>query len=118
MSNVNIYKCKPRQARKFIIQCLDAGLVPYVRGSPGVGKSSIMRSIAEDFSLHMIDHRLSTSEPTDMTGLPKFVGDYAHFAPFTEIFPIKTTPIPAGKRGWIIFLDEFNAAKRDVQAAA
>lgn len=118
MSNVNIYKCKPRQARRFIIQCLEAGLVPYLRSSPGMGKSSIIKSIAQDFEFHLIDHRLSTSEPTDMTGLPKFNGEGAHFAPFTEIFPIQSTPLPKGKRAWMIFLDEFNAAKRDVQAAA
>ena len=118
MSNPAIYKCTPRQARRFVIQCMESGLVPYLRGSPGVGKSSIMKDIANDFNLHLIDHRLSTSEPTDMTGLPKFNGEYAHFAPFTEIFPVASTPIPNGKQGFLLFLDEFNAAKRDVQAAA
>lgn len=115
----NLYKCKPRQARKFIIDCVRAGLVPFLQSSPGMGKSSIVRSVAKDFNLAMIDHRLSTSEPTDMTGLPHF-NQYgqATFAPFSDLFPIEGTKVPDGKEGWLVFLDEFNAAPRTVQAAS
>lgn len=115
----NSYKCKPRQARKFIIDCIKAGLVPYLKSSPGMGKSAIMKSVAEDFGMEMIDHRLSTSEPTDMTGLPYFTKEgHAHFAPFTEIFPVQGMDTPAGKHGWMVFLDEFPSAPKSVQAAA
>lgn len=114
-----LFKCKPRQARKFIIECIQAGLVPFIQSSPGIGKSAIVRSIAQDFSLELIDHRLSTSEPTDMTGLPRFdqFGN-AYFAPFVELFPLEDSEIPPGKEGWLLFLDEFNSAPRAVQAAA
>lgn len=115
----NLYKCKPRQAKKFIIECIQAGLVPFLQSSPGMGKSSITRSIADDFRLKLIDHRLSTSEPTDMTGLPHF-NQYgqACYAPFGEIFPVEGTELPDGKEGWLLFLDEANAAPRSVQAAS
>lgn len=119
-----LYKCTPRQARKFIIECLDAGLVPFLQGSPGIGKSSIVRSIAQDFLLWLIDHRVSTSEPTDATGLPKFDADgFAHYAPFKDIFPLAgVSQLPKNlkgqlMRGWLIFLDEFNAAPNKVQVA-
>jgi hypothetical protein len=34
------------------------------------------------------------------------------------MFPTEDTPIPAGKQGWLLFLDEFNSAGKAVQAAA
>ena len=114
----NIYRCKPRQARRFIVDCIQAGLVPSLISSPGVGKSTICRSIAKDFRLKLIDHRLSTSEPTDMTGLPRFMPNgRARFAPFEDLFPLEGDPIPEGFDGWMLFLDEANAAPRGVQAA-
>ncbi len=112
----DIYSCTPRQARSAIVDCIQAGLVPFVKSSPGIGKSTIMRSINDQFNLHMIDHRASTSAPEDLSGLPRFVDGQATFAPF-DIFPIVGTPIPKGKDGWMIFLDEFNSAPNSVQAA-
>lgn len=114
----SFFRCTPRQARRLILQILQAGLVPYIQSSPGMGKSSIIRSICEDMGWVMIDHRLSTSDPTDLTGLPFFVDGQAKFMPFTELFPIEGMEIPEGMNGWLIFLDEFNSAPRSVQAAA
>lgn len=114
----SLYRCNPRQIRDFVKEILYAGLVPFVKGSPGVGKSSIFGSVAEELALWMIDHRLSTSDPTDLNGLPNFVNGMARFAPFQELFPLENTPLPDGKQGWMIFLDEFNSAKKDVQAAS
>lgn len=116
--SANLYRCSPRQVRNFIKDILYAGLVPYVRSSPGMGKSSIFSSIAEELNLKIIDHRLSTSDPTDLSGLPQFVNGYARFAPFAELFPTENTSLPTGKDGWMIFLDEFNAAPKLVQAAS
>lgn len=118
MSEVNIYKCTPRKVRKFVEECFYAGLVPYVQSSPGMGKSSIFASIAKDLELKLIDHRLSTSAPEDMSGLPKFdENGFAKFMPFAELFPIESMPLPEGKQGWMLFLDEFNSASKPVQAA-
>ncbi|MEQ1950885.1 AAA family ATPase [Mesorhizobium yinganensis] len=102
-------------------------VVPMVKSSPAMGKSSIVRSIAAEFNMELIDVRLSTAVPEDLTGLPRFreildangnvVRTIAEFVPF-EQFPTEDTPLPPGKDGWILFLDEFNSAKREVQAAA
>lgn len=113
----DIYNCTPRQARAMIVDCIQAGLVPFVKSSPGLGKSSIMKSIAKEFNLFVIDHRLSTSAPEDLSGLPRFVDGVATFTPF-DIFPIETTPVPAGYDGWMIFLDEANSGTKMVQAAS
>jgi hypothetical protein len=124
MSN-DLYRCTPRQLRGFITDCLYAGLVPFVQSSPGVGKSSIMKMVADDLSLKLIDHRLSTSAPEDLSGLPRFdENGEARFAPFADLFPLENTPLPRDKngdqthQGWMLFLDEFNSGAKSVQAAA
>ena len=116
---LNIYRCTPRQVKRFVTDVLFAGLVPYVQSSPGMGKSSIMRAIASELNLQLIDHRLSTSAPEDLSGLPRFDEDgKARFSPFADLFPTEDTPLPPGKEGWMLFLDEFNSASKSVQAAA
>lgn len=113
----NLYKCNPTQTEKYAKFVMSKGLVPYVRSSPGIGKSSIFRAIAKAAGLYLIDHRLSTSAPEDLTGLPRFLNDSAEFVPFTELFPIEGMSPPPGYKGWLLFFDEFNAAERQIQAA-
>lgn len=118
-----IYKCTPRQARRFINDIIAAGLVPFLQSSPGLGKSSIMRAVAKEFNLKLIDHRLSTSAPEDLSGLPEFFTNAqgerrARFVPFGDLFPLENDPVPEGFDGWMVFLDEFNSASKSVQAAS
>lgn len=113
-----IYRCTPRQVRGFIIDCFEAGRVPYVKGSPGTGKSSIFNSVAQELNLWKIDNRISTADQTDFNGLPAMSNGFAKFHPFEELFPLETTPIPEGYDGWMIFFDEYNAGQRQVRAAA
>lgn len=117
-SVTNLYRCSPRQVRQMVPEILYAGLVPFIKSSPGLGKSSIVRSTCDELNLAMIDQRISGSEPTDFTGLPKFVGDKARFVPFDELFPVRGTELPKGKDGWMIFLDEFNSGARQTMAAS
>lgn len=125
-AGVNIYRCTPRQTTQFIKDVWEAGLVPNVISSPGMGKSSIFRKNAHDFNLELIDHRVSTSQPEDLTGLPEFrtvnVGTpherrIATFTPF-DLFPIIGTPLPKDKDGWAVFFDEFNSGSKEIQAAS
>lgn len=97
--------------------CLNCHLVPFIQGSPGIGKSDIVKAIAESRKLKVIDVRLSQCDPTDLSGLPRFNGDKAEFVPF-DIFPLEGAAKPKGFDGWLVFLDEINSASRAVQAAA
>lgn len=122
MSENQIYRCTPRQTRMMVEDAIQAGLVPFVQSSPGMGKSSIMRQICDAYNLHLIDHRLSTSAPEDLSGLPEFYTDAnnirrARFCPF-DIFPVEGTPVPDKKDGWMLFLDEANSGTKMVQAAS
>lgn len=116
---IDLYRVNTRQAQSMMVDILQVGLVPYLQSSPGMGKSSIAANISDQLNTKLIDHRLSTSEPTDMTGLPYFKPNgTAAFAPFEEMFPLENTPLPEGKNGWMVLLDEFNSASRETQAAA
>lgn len=111
------FELSPKDLISSINVCLKSGVVPFIQSSPGLGKSSIVKSIAEDKQLELIDLRLSMCDPCDLQGLPRFINNRAEFVPF-DIFPVEDTPIPKGKNGWILFLDEFNSAPKAVQAAA
>lgn len=122
----NLYRSTPRKVRKYVERCLARGVVPFIRSSPGLGKSSIVKSIAKDFNLKVIDQRISTSNPVDFSGLPEFAEKVgrrvATFSQF-DIFPTIDTPLPLddnGKvmEGWVLFLDEFNSGTKLVLAAA
>lgn len=117
-----LYNCTPRQVRAYTVDILQAGLVPFIQSSPGMGKSSIVNQISDDFGMELIDHRLSTSAPEDLSGLPDFYIDEAGnrratFSPF-DLWPLRGQKVPDGKNGWLIFLDEANSATKLVQAAS
>ena len=61
----SLYTVSPRQLFRFLCMVIEAGLVPMVHGSPGIGKSAIMRMVARRYGLKLIDHRASTSAPED-----------------------------------------------------
>ena len=111
----------PSKAKADAIRCVVRGVVPFIQSSPGLGKSSIVREIAQEGNLKVIDVRLSQAAPEDLQGLPmrSMINgvEKAHFVPFNT-FPLATDPIPEGYKGWLLFLDEFNSASRSVQAAA
>ena len=114
---------KISQAISMITKYIKAGLVPMLRGSPGMGKSSIIHQIAAEYNLLVIDLRLSQCDPTDLMGFPNIKGNKAGYVPM-ETFPIEGDPLPINPAtglaydGWILFLDEFNGASIAVQAAA
>ncbi len=78
----------------------------------------MVAQIAKEFNLELLDERASTYTPEDVAGLVNFNENKtkAKFVPL-ENFPLEDTPLPKGKKGWILFLDEFSAAHREVQAS-
>ena len=58
------------KTKEMMQRALDCGLVPMLEGSPGIGKTSYTRETAADFNLKLIDVRLPTLDPTDISGIP------------------------------------------------
>jgi MoxR-like ATPase len=112
------------ELQEALIKDLKVGLTPMVASSPGMGKSDIIRSIAEIFKLKVIDFRVSQCEPVDMQGYPGTISDpninnlYRMTFHIPEYFPIETDNIPDGYEGWLLFLDEFNSGTKQTEAAA
>lgn len=107
-----------RELQEHIVTIFKAGLVPMILGSPGIGKSDIIRQIAKLHNLFVIDLRLSQCDPTDLCGFPIHDGKRMNYAP-PEHFPLQGMDIPpTGYDGWLLFLDEANSASLAVQSAA
>ncbi|MEA3374043.1 MAG: MoxR family ATPase [Campylobacterota bacterium] len=83
----------------------------FLWGPPGIGKSSIVKQIAEKESIGFTDLRLSLMDPTDLKGIP-FYDKHDHQA-------VWASPSFLPKEGsGILFLDELNSAPPAVQASA
>lgn len=104
-------------AHEFIINFIKAGVPVNLIGSPGVGKSDVIKQVAKALNLKVIDFRLSTADPTDLSGLPCIQNGRSAYLP-NECFPITGDAVPDGHDGWLLFLDEITNAPMAVQAAA
>lgn len=82
-------------------------------GSPGIGKSSVVRQLCKDRNIEFIDCRLSQMEPCDVRGLPVPNRDNKCM----DWFVNGMWPRDQNGRG-IIFLDEISACDRSVSVAA
>ena len=109
---------KPSQIQKKLEILVKTGVVPFIKGSPGIGKSAIVRGVAEKFGLKLIDIRASQYEPTDFSGLPTrdVENNKSTYLPFDQL-PIKGDKVPEGYNGYLVFLDEINHARQPVIAA-
>lgn len=83
----------------------------FIWGAPGVGKSSIVKQIAESKGIGFIDLRLALMDPTDLKGIPFYDKD-SHSALWAP-----PAFLPREGEG-ILFLDELNSAPPSVQASA
>ncbi|MEO0326860.1 MAG: AAA family ATPase [Myxococcota bacterium] len=82
-------------------------------GTRGVGKSSIVRQVAEEAGVPLVDLRLTTLEPVDLRG-----AIYADDAQQKTVwFPPEFLPTETDPAG-ILFLDELTAADQRLQISA
>ena len=83
----------------------------FLWGAPGVGKSSIIKQIAQEKNIGFIDLRLALMDPTDLKGIP-FYDKESHTALWAP-----PAFLPRDGAG-ILFLDELNSAPPSVQSSA
>jgi len=94
-----------------ITAMVQAQIPTFVWGPPGIGKSSVVKQVAETNGYEFIDLRLALMDPTDLKGIP-FYDKEQHQA-------LWAPPSFLPKEGsGILFLDELNSAPPAVQASA
>ena len=102
---------KASEIKSSIEAMVEQKIPTFLWGAPGIGKSSIIRQIAEQSGIGFIDLRLSLMDPTDLKGIP-FYDKHEHSA-------VWAAPSFLPKEGeGILFLDELNSAPPAVQASA
>lgn len=112
------YEMNAVELRQALIEDFKIHHVPMVASSPGIGKSGIIRGIAKEFKLKVIDLRVSQCESVDMQGFPGTTPEQrSTFLP-PEYFPLEHDEVPEGYEGWLLFLDEFNSGDQSTEAAA
>ncbi len=95
------------QVQELLVKIITAGITTPVMlsGSPGLGKSSIVKQVCQDLGLELVDLRISQLAPTDIRGIPTVSDRLMSFA-IPSFYP-------TSGRG-ILFLDEFNMAPSSV----
>ncbi len=96
---------------KVITSLCEQKVPTFLWGAPGIGKSSIVKQIAESQGVGFIDLRLALMDPTDLKGIP-FYDKESHSALWAP-----PAFLPRDGEG-ILFLDELNSAPPSVQASA
>ena len=108
---------RPSQVTQALEYLIKAKQPVMLHGSPGVGKSQVVKQVADKLGIEMIDLRLSQLDPVDLRGVP-------------SVDKTKVGKTEVGKTSWnvpsflptdgsgILFLDEINSAAQATQAAA
>lgn len=102
---------RPSQIVIALGHLIDANQPVMLHGSPGVGKSDVVRQVAKQRGIDLIDLRLSQLDPVDLRGVPSVDPKKKQTTWNTPSF------LPTDGNG-ILFLDEINSAAQATQAAA
>ena len=115
------------QAKKIIKDNFAIRWTTNLISSPGLGKSSAVYQVGEELNYYVLDLRLSSRVPEDLSGLVDFTEingvRRATYAPM-DFWPLEGDPLPVNPAtgeeydGIIVFLDEFNSATLAMLAAA
>lgn len=100
---------KPSKVKAALNYFVDAKQPVFLWGPPGVGKSDLVRQVAAERGIGLIDKRLSQSDPTELKGYPFPDQKKKVMTFFTD------EELPTSGEG-ILFLDELNTAPQQVQA--
>ncbi len=90
-------------------KALQVKVTAIIWGKAGIGKSQIVKQVAEDLKLDLVDLRLGQMEVGDLIGLPCKDNDQTAW--------LKPAWFPKENTKGILFLDEINRARLDVLQA-
>ena len=106
---------KPSQAAAALELYIRADQPVFFHGSPGSGKSAVVKQVAEKLGRPVIDLRLSQLESVDLRGIPyrEVQENITRWAANSQLPSIERH----GESG-VLFLDEMNSAAKSTMAAA
>jgi midasin (ATPase involved in ribosome maturation) len=122
----------PSQLANHLVHAINADVAPFIWGSPGIGKSEIIKTVGERMGYHIEDIRLSQIDSIDLRGLPvkfyleatdKEMDDFNKRNPEVIwampdfLVRARNARLNEGKPT-LFFLDEMNSAMSSTQAAA
>jgi len=97
------------QTKSLVQLCRAANVSAFLWGAHGLGKSTLVRELADSMGIGFVDLRCAQLDSVDLRGFPdKGADGRTHFLPPADL--------PSSGDG-ILFLDELNRAGRDVLAA-
>jgi hypothetical protein len=107
----------PNECRSRLLRAFKVKRPVFIWGPPGVGKSELVASLADELGGHCIDLRLGQMEPTDLRGIP-FYNKESGKMEWAQPVELPTEEMAAEYPIVVLFLDEMNVAAPAVQAAA
>lgn len=102
----------PKDLKNLLNIVIQSNVTPFIWGGPGIGKSSIVKSLAEENGYELVDIRLSMVDPFTLMGVivPSIKDGTANWLPPSFFSPKKDKVL--------YFFDEINCAAPTIQAAA
>lgn len=97
------------QTKQLLSACIESKITPLIVGSPGLGKTSVVRAVAAESDLPCHELLASNCDAVDIAGLPYIVKGELHRALLPQIKACVDAP-------GILFLDELTSVPPSVQA--
>lgn len=113
----NTRTVSPSKAKNAIRHAMLKQRPIFLWGPPGIGKSDVVKQIADTINAPVIDIRLSLWEPTDIKGIPYFDSN-ANKMVWGAPAELPDEAYASQHQHIVLFLDEMNSAAPAVQAAA
>ena len=107
----------PNKAKNALRHAMRRKRPVFLWGPPGIGKSDVVKQIADTFDAPMIDVRLSLWEPTDIKGIPYFDSNQNKMV-WGQPSELPDDEFASKYENVVLFLDEMNSAAPSIQAAA
>jgi len=105
---------RPKQLYEVLKFCIENKFPVLIKGSPGIGKTSVITQVCENIGAELIVSHPVVSDPTDYKGLPFPTkdGTGAMFLPFGDLLQLIKAKKPT-----VFFLDDLGQAPMSVQAS-
>lgn len=101
---------KPSELKAALIGCIRANVVACILGSPGIGKSDIVKQTVRELDMALVDERASTMDLADWRGVPMPDAKKQR----TVWYPPDFLP-GENSKPTVVFFDEITQVKPDCQ---